>query len=155
MSQLRNFLDKLGHCVRGRSAPGCVWYLSKHNFYNTAPWTQNTVQMMFSVHRENLFTVLVICLLLLTDFCIYTTFLTVGFSSYQPLQLQLIVSPYSLYIPRLNPAILQGCCLCLITKLESNNSQEMLDSDLAENGPHNILPGVCTTKEGSRGSLNS
>ena len=143
MSQLRNFLDKLGHCVRGRSAPGCVWYLSKHNFHNTAPWTQNTVQIMFSVHRENLFTVLVICLLLLTDFCIYTTFLTVRFSYH-----------YS-YIPLPNPAILQGCCLCLTTKLESNNSQEMLDSDLAENGPHNILPGVCTTKEGSRGSLNS
>ena len=133
MSQLRNFLDKLGHCMRGRSAPGCVWYLSKHNFYNTAPWTQNTVQILFSVHRENLFTVVVICLLLLTDFCIYTTFLKFSYH-------------YLSTIPLLYPAILQGCCLCLITKLESN-SQEMLDSDLAENGPHNIFPGVCTLRQ--------
>ena len=135
MSQLRNFLDKLGHCMRGRSAPGCVWYLSKHNFYNTAPWTQNTVQILFSVHRENLFTVFVICLLLLTDFCIYTTFLKFSYHYY-----------YLSTIPLLYPAILQGCCLCLITKLESN-SQEMLDSDLAENGPHNIFPGVCTLRQ--------
>ena len=40
----------------------------------------------------------------------------------------------------------RGCCLCLITKLESD-SQEMLDSDLAENGPHNIFPGVCTLRQ--------